>query len=936
MMFSNRIWTILIILVSLIPLYRLSAVVFTVGENNLSNDYVAFVGTIIPIINGDISLNSLGQTCFRGQCEPITFFVLAFLVKISQWNVYVELAYSLLVSFITVMIIFFSVSSITFNPKKLWIIIFVSAFSFSLTLISTFTFGQAAIYSTHALLGICLGFLSVKLFANTYKGILLLILGMIISAWSYGGGLLSIPILFIGLLIGFRTKKVFYLTWLGSLILISVPYIQYFSANETASSAVEFISLFRATWVINLIGLFFSNGMSFPYPGKEIIFTSNPMIYGYLGIIFLIIGVVFTLWIYGIKNIYRFYSELGLIAFGLGSAWQISVIRAGIVPWYVVNVLPFWIGLVCLYFSLVNNGEFAQRIVPWFARRSAFAFFLLVTILYIHSNIEYGDKVFHLLSRAPVSASCLRNYQKAPTYCEPFLFQWEPGNPVLIQALGNPLDMNHLSVFASSQEWSLQGDYILNSVQIYPSKSGKKPYWIDNEGNISSWSDYHRLDLVLPPTSTIEWNLDMPKDLIDAKFLTLAKLNSVNGEEESRQSEFVVEINISTPDDGAKSVHLFSLSNKSNSDGWIPIELPLTEFEGRRLSISITTRTIADGVPVSAVLQYPKIGLELLEAEVETVNQYYPENIVDITNKPILFQFFPADTNYPLNTYYISYNNLLFDQTTNVLSNILGKNGNISIQNNGNFCVSNDSKFYMTVMAEKGVSANKYYSTVVFNFIATDRGTSSSQIILPFLNDGEIHTYIYPLKLLEDPSYITGVEIIPMANNDNIDYEIHDIGFYNDGITTNRCLGPNVVDILPKEPAGEIIKQYKVSQTFTAECDGLTQVQLLFATYKKKNSHPIIIEIFKIEDSESSLIHKEIVPPNILNDNSWYATNFHEIEGSENLTFRVDISSPESTIGDAVTVWQSDEDVYPQGSEFINDVAVNKDVSFRYACLITP
>lgn len=928
-----------IVLFALIPAYRLASVALNVGENNLSNDYLAFSKTIIPIMNNGFSVIDLGQTCFRGQCEPLTMYLIAFMAKISYWNVRLEITFSIIVALATALLIYFLVAGITFHPKKLWALIFISAFSFSFTLISTYTFGQASVYTTTAFFGLCVGLFGIKFLANTYKGVALLILGGWISVWSYGAGLLSIPILFVGLIAGFR-KRNFYFIWIASLLIIAIPYFQASLLNQANSTTkIELISLLRVDWVVQLVGLFFSNGFGLsPFSTQEIIFKSDPMLFGYFGISLLVLGAVLVLRFYGIKNIYLFFPEMGLLMFGLGTAWIISVIRAGIVPWYVSNVVPFWIGLAGIYFSLIVSKAPTQFFIPRFVKILAIAFFVLVMVLFIHSNIQYEDKIFHIISRAPASVSCLRDYQIAPTFCEPYLYQWEPGQPESIFTLGAALKKYELSVFAPSQEWSLQGDYPFNSVHIYTSAKGENPYWIDDGGNISSWNDYHRLNLALPATSSIEWELDVPTNLIDGKFSTQAAINPFGKTAITDQTKVSLDIVISPAENSGGETQKYSLPLDGNHAGWIPIEFPINSYKGKKIRVSIMSVTMAGETSAVIVLKYPKIDLDLQGTLSNSSNTYSPENVVDVKNQSNLIQLFPINSNKGIDISQISYINLSLDPVNKTLTNEKNRVGGFSFQNKGNFCISNDTYFYMTITADKnsGSSPSRYYSDIAFSYITSDGESVNSQVVLPMLRDGDTHTYTYPLKLLRNPSYITGLEIAPMANHEEIGYNIHNIGFYNDGISTSKCIGSPMVDILPKEPAIQIIKKDIVSQTFIAECNGLSQVQLLFGTYLKKNSHPVIVTISEINNGLSNLIFKDTIPPDTLNDNSWYRVNFPEVDNSKNMSFQIDISSPDSRNGDAVTVWQSDKDVYPLGSEYVNGKPVSKDVSFRYVCTITP
>jgi hypothetical protein len=930
----NVIGIIFIIALSLIPVYRMSSIALTVGENNLSNDYITFSKTIIPIVNNQFTLKDWSQTCYRGGCEPLTLYVIALIAKLSHWNVFTEIGFSIGISIFSVFLLYHILADRKYNLQRLWLLVIISGLLFSFTCISTYTFGQAAVYTTLGLFGLCIGLYGLKFYANTYKGLIFIIIGGWISAWSYGAGILSIFILFIGLLLWFR-KKVFYLLWVISSIVIGFPYIYSMFLNQPNSAGNnQIISLFRFSWVIQLIGTYFSNGFGLlPFSTNEVLFSSNPLLFGYSGIIFLIIGLFFMIRFYGIRNIKNYYPEIGLILFGIGTAWITSVIRIAITPWYVMSMAPFWIGLVGIYYSMfIEKNNFRLKI-PILIKIVSIIFFSVIVILYVHSNIQYEDKIFHIKSRAPVSVSCLRNYKTAPTFCEPYLFQWTPGNPAYMFDLGSILENNQLSVFAPHQEMSLQGDYLFNSVKIHSSHQGTNPYWVDNSGNYTQWSDYHHLNLALPVYSSIDWIIDVPKELVNGKFSTQIAMDPFQKGKGDIKHNTILKIKISTSDGHLVEIQSYLLSAQDVHANWIPVEFPITSYRGKKLIISITQESVG-GVGQTIYLRYPKISIEIAKKQAEITYIYQPENIININKQPYIYNLLPISSRPDIGINQLSYNNLLNNISTNTLSNIKDKTGEIVFQKNGNDCISIDSNLYITVTSNVSPSlmAGYNFSLINISYIGNDGENYDDQEILPMLKDGKKHTYSYPLKIINNLSYLTRVKLIPNPNDPEIEFEISNMGFYSEKKYSGNCVQQPLIDIPPKEPAGEIIKDIEVSQTFIPSCDGLSAVQLYFGTYYKKNSYPVIVKISDMDKDVTNMIIDDVIPPQSINDNSWFTVDFPKIEKSKDKTYRIDITSPLSKPGNAVTIWQSDKDVYPFGTEFINNKPIEKDITFRYRC----
>jgi len=100
-------------------------------------------------------------------------------------------------------------------------------------------------------------------------------------------------------------------------------------------------------------------------------------------------------------------------------------------------------------------------------------------------------------SRAPDSASCLRNYQTAPTYCEGTLFQWGVGNPRYVQTLAEPLEKYGYQ-YLLLIKLDITGDYVLDDVKVSSPSFSQVSWWTGLDGEKSSWQDYRHLDLLLP------------------------------------------------------------------------------------------------------------------------------------------------------------------------------------------------------------------------------------------------------------------------------------------------------------------------------------------------------------------------------------------------------------------------------------------------------
>jgi hypothetical protein len=129
-------------------------------------------------------------------------------------------------------------------------------------------------------------------------------------------------------------------------------------------------------------------------------------------------------------------------------------------------------------------------------------------------------------------------------------------------------------------------------------------------------------------------------------------------------------------------------------------------------------------------------------------------------------------------------------------------------------------------------------------------------------------------------------------------------------------------------PVGEIIGGTTVGQTFYSPYPNLNSIDVLLATYTRTNTKNVTFHLTQSSDSPNDIASVTINAHEI-QDNSYYKFEFPKINDSLNKSYYFFIDSPDSTPGDAITIWSNKEDVYPQGSEYINSTPVEGDLSFK-------
>jgi hypothetical protein len=208
---------------------------------------------------------------------------------------------------------------------------------------------------------------------------------------------------------------------------------------------------------------------------------------------------------------------------------------------------------------------------------------------------------------------------------------------------------------------------------------------------------------------------------------------------------------------------------------------------------------------------------------------------------------------------------------------------------------------------------------------------------MPILPDGDMHSYSFPIRLLElDPiSHLTGIQIYPIQGSVSEKSEIQfgGIRLIYSCVSQNPCViyYPRD-DITPDMVVGEIVGSKVIGQTFISECQGtIDKIDLFVGTYARENKYPLL---FKLTDLTSGqLIQSQTIPSASLDDNSWNTIQLDPISDTNRRKYLFSLESPSSFPGNAITIYQSQTDQYSLGELSVSGVpSKGEDLVFRYHC----
>ena len=127
-------------------------------------------------------------------------------------------------------------------------------------------------------------------------------------------------------------------------------------------------------------------------------------------------------------------------------------------------------------------------------------------------------------------------------------------------------------------------------------------------------------------------------------------------------------------------------------------------------------------------------------------------------------------------------------------------------------------------------------------------------------------------------------------------------------------------------PAGELLTEHAIGQTFRAPFSNLYRIDVLMATYERQNQGPILFHLAEEPQGESLVTIKFDAAE--LEDNAFYQFRFEPIADSAGRDFFFYFEAPNATPGNAVTIWQTDYAAYARGQAYVNGQPVSGDLRF--------
>ena len=602
-------------LLTLAPFLNILRIVVTKGENVLSNDYVLWVGPVTAILGGGYDWRSFPRDAFHpaGHFMPFPLLLHVVAARFTHWNIFGELYFGLWLFAVKLILLHRLLAPRQGGPWSLWLWPVLSGLVFSTSQISTFTFGDSALQMGLNQVSILLGLGGLLGFPGRWPGVLLASVGGLVAAWSWGGGVFVFPLFLLVLWVLEDRRWAHFAVVALTAAVASIPYLAFLVLSPRGGAGRSALRLFNVSVFVNTLGRPLSRNIGTFFgrlPASEW--------RGAAGLILLFAGGLLLFRRIRKHDLSRALSAAVVTAYAVLCSWQISLFRDGVVPWYTMPAMLFWVGLVGFAWIPLSTGT-ARLSVTTDGRGAASRLWaagtvLFVAVIYLRTNWTWADKSFYLASRGPASASCMRHWREAPTYCEQSLFLWFPGHPEGIVELAEPLERQRLSVFAPRQIWSLQGEWGSGNVTVNEDAAAPGVRWIAADGRPVSPLGVDRLDLLMPASSEVLWQLLLPAGVTNADFLTMLVRGSSGSEERAGRLLVTIE------PEGEVAIRAFDGNGAAKTSRTISVSLE--RYSGR----AVTLRLRASGAGAVA-LRYPHLDLFGLAASApEPFTRLQPAN----------------------------------------------------------------------------------------------------------------------------------------------------------------------------------------------------------------------------------------------------------------------------------------------------------------------
>lgn len=742
------------ILLSLIPALRLIWLIQYNCSNVVCVDFMHSTLFLNRALSGQFDFKLVFQdSTMHGHPQLVPLTIQLISAKLCHLNALVE-SYACVVLFYVATYFAFECLAPVNNKLRFAFLPLLSFLEFSLCQSSEFFYCYIFVADTLTRLCIGIGLWSItRIRNNTFAAVLMMVCGILCGASAASYAVAIWAIFGLVLLAMKRLQKPFLIcAALGFPIsIMPVVLISLGGASRVDPGAIgpDGVARFFAT-----AGMAFLNKTAMQVEVSPLAVS--------LGVFFIVVLLGLSVFI-ALRRRYsgEFYCGLAFALFGLLNLLCTSFGRTYICPWYCAFSVFILIGICSISFNILTSrdSESSERLV----KVCAGAILAFCATFYVITNRTYADKDWFRAYHSPAAESCLRNYLWAPTYAHYQLLGSKLANIDRYWKYGRDLSLHRLSCFASRQTWSLQGDFILPTVQFVNGNLHKSVCWIldRNLRSKPSFGDPEHFVLAVPAKDSVVWYLNFPSNVKNANLIFDYAAVDIGKS---------ACLNLKVIGSEGKALRAKTLTVDRS---WRSFEDDCKEFAGQRVKLTFENSSNEDSV---ILLRYPRMEADLqFTSSVEQGSEVpTPANLDKEPDKfGIVEEDFGLDNNW---------------QKSWTLTNVKRVGGTTV-----NSFLSSDNQACLTYKKLLDIDTNRlnefYFEfaegvTTTPRFVLCQFVLNNGKLkdgIVTLMSDGKSHRYAYELKLLQlaADERVSFVQVLPhwSFSDASRQFDIGRIGF---------------------------------------------------------------------------------------------------------------------------------------------------------------
>jgi hypothetical protein len=727
----RRLWHVVIMLLTAIPIVHLTHLLLSTGANTLGNDFATIAPLLGRILDGQYNwLHFFRDSFLNSHADALPVLMLTVLARVADLNDTVAISFGLLTTFGMIVVLYKSLTHLIPGQLKHLVLPIAAFLFFSNAQITTLVFNFTNFQLGFSFAGFAFALWAIVHYPKTWRSIVLAVIGGCIAAWSSGFGVGAWPALFACLLLYRYRNLRQYAVFLGGGLLAALPYLSFMQVSASVPTSFTRFSL-----ILEIIGLPLGRHGS----------AANFNTAGFIGVALVAGGLGLLVWQKG--HLPRAaIPPLTAILYALAGAYFTSISRNYPNPWYVPFGCLFWTGLAALALIVYPKNQ-PQKPIQWLSWLWVATFAIGFVWLYINANNSYLSKAMFMWVRTPVSASCVRYYRSAPSFCEQFVFQWPGGNPADLARLAAPLERHQLTNFSARQTWMLQGDFALDNVVLHQYPSIPRVQWSLNSDDPSvqgsGWSDFRHSNVLIHAPNSVDWTVAIPLNTVEATFSSSVAISETRAAQEFSPTADGVIFEVRIQTENGRSTTVFQHPVAATDFTWHPFTIPLTDYAGQTITLTLATLPQDNPLYDWGLYRFPRIDILLDSATGSTSPQLDLRQLISKSPDDLVltaenWQLANLQVTAP-QTWQLKDNSTVYQ----AIDACAGDFTYVSLQ----LTVPASPDLHMVVVKLLKSGRDPIFT---LDDEAIDRLEDAAlpTMVIPVYADGESHTYTYPLRLL--------------------------------------------------------------------------------------------------------------------------------------------------------------------------------------------